>query len=186
MNNLQVTPRLIAKAQGFKRYVGIPCINGHDGERYVRNHTCVDCHNEEKKSSRTYAKVGRPRKYEAFIGPPKPKHKKFVPLTETDKWIVRSKANKKSSKRKGLSYAYYQSLIVTHCPLLGLELTYENCGIGVVPQNYATLDRIDSNKGYVPGNVHIVSFRANTLKNSSTLEELKLIVKNLEMLRRSA
>jgi len=84
------------------------------------------------------------------------------------------------TERTKLSVEYYQSLYVTHCPLLGVELTYENCGQKAAPNNYATLDRIDPTKGYVMGNVQIVSFRANTLKNSATLEELKTIVQNWE------
>jgi hypothetical protein len=37
------------------------------------------------------------------------------------------------------------------------------------------LDRIDNNEGYVKGNVAVISFRANTLKNNATAEELRAI-----------
>lgn len=126
-------------------------------------------------------KVGRPRKYPELIGPPKPKRFMFRPVTVIDKWIVRSKSGThvRTKNRKALSIDYYKTLIVTHCPLLGIELSYEKFE-GNTPNNYATLDRIDSSMGYEEGNVQIISFRANTLKSNATLEELKLLVKNWE------
>lgn len=39
-----------------------------------------------------------------------------------------------------------------------------------------TLDRIDPLKGYIKGNVSIVSFRANTLKNNLSLEEVEQLI----------
>lgn len=173
------TPRLIAKAQGLKRYTGMICIHGHDGERFVHNNGCVQCKKLAKKKNCTQAKRGRPKKENVFVGPPKLKRVTFKPETETDRWIVRSKNKPKTAaSRKGLSIDYYKTLIVTHCPLLGIELSYDKYAGNTVPDNYASLDKIDPNKGYVVGNVQIVSFRANTLKNSATLDELKLIVKN--------
>lgn len=173
------TPRLLAKAQGLTRYIGIACIHGHAGERFVRNNSCVECHYKTKRSGAKYGKVGRPRKHELFIGPPKPKRQVFKPETEIDRWIVRSKGKKRNLRRL-LSIEYYKSLITTHCPLLGIPLTYGKYEGNTPPNNYATLDKIDPTKGYVVGNVQIVSFRANTLKNSATIEEMRLMLANWE------
>jgi hypothetical protein len=57
----------------------------------------------------------------------------------------------------------------THCPMLGIELDYFASGR---KENMPTFDRIDSLKGYVHGNVQIISMRANRIKNDSTVEEL--------------
>jgi hypothetical protein len=174
------TPRLIAKAQGSTRYVGMPCIHGHTGERFVHNNGCVGCKRQYKKKTAVYKKPGRPRKTDLFVGPAKPKRVTFKPENDIERWIVRSKGNKRARQRKELSIADYKSLITTHCPLLGLELSYASYTTTRTPDNYASLDKIDPNKGYILGNVQIVSFRANTLKNSATLEELKQIVQNWE------
>jgi hypothetical protein len=174
------TPRLLAKAQGSTRYIGMPCIHGHTGERFVRNNSCIQCHAKTKRSTPKYGKPGRPRKTELFVGPAKPKRVTFKPENDVERWIVRSKGNKKAKQRQGLSINDYKSLITTHCPLLGLELSYTSYTTNRTPDNYATLDKINPNKGYTLGNVQIVSFRANTLKNSATLEELKQIVQNWE------
>jgi hypothetical protein len=42
--------------------------------------------------------------------------------------------------------------------------------------NSPSLDRINNNLGYVPGNVIVVSDRANRIKNNATIEELEKIV----------
>ena len=177
------TPRLIAIANGLKRYQGQPCKHGHIGIRLVNNHSCVDC--KKLSAAMRYRankvpsgrKVGRPRKYPDGVWPVKPKRVCFVPVTVEEHWIARNKNGKKYKLRAELSVEYYKTLIVDTCPLLGIKLTYENFK-GNMPDNYATLDKIDPNKGYVEGNVQIVSFRANTLKSNATLEELKMIVKN--------
>lgn len=55
------------------------------------------------------------------------------------------------------------------CPVLGLSLCP---GDGRMTDNSPTLDRIDSTKGYVAGNVHWISWRANSLKKDATVDEL--------------
>lgn len=66
----------------------------------------------------------------------------------------------------------------TICPVLGLELvTRKNKGKGD-SSNSLSLDRIDSAKGYIPGNVRSISNRANKLKNNMTKEECELILES--------
>lgn len=56
----------------------------------------------------------------------------------------------------------------SQCPILGTELDYfAECA----QENSPSFDRIDSNLGYVKGNVIIVSWRANRIKNNGTAEE---------------
>ena len=38
--------------------------------------------------------------------------------------------------------------------------------------NSPTLDRIDNDRGYVPGNVVVVSYMANSIKTNATAEQV--------------
>jgi hypothetical protein len=73
-----------------------------------------------------------------------------------------------------------------YCPLLGMELYYRDRfnpkKEGSYRENSASLDRIDSSKGYVPGNVWVISTKANRLKNNATLDDMKVLVENWQKL----
>lgn len=62
----------------------------------------------------------------------------------------------------------------SHCPILGIELDYFAEGR---QENSVSFDRIDPDQGYISGNVRIVSWRANRIKNDGTAEEHYLIYK---------
>ena len=67
----------------------------------------------------------------------------------------------------------------THCPILGLELDYFS---EHRQENSVSFDRVDSEKGYVKGNVKIMSWRANRIKNNGTEEEHRKIADYLASL----
>jgi len=54
------------------------------------------------------------------------------------------------------------------CPVLGMELDW---GMNGLQDNSPSLDRIDSTKGYIKGNVMILSNLANKMKSNSTPEQ---------------
>lgn len=64
----------------------------------------------------------------------------------------------------------------THCPVLGIELDYF---AESRQENSPSFDRIDSTIGYVTGNVKIISWRANRIKNDGTVEEHEKIIEYL-------
>jgi predicted DNA-binding protein YlxM (UPF0122 family) len=57
----------------------------------------------------------------------------------------------------------------THCPILGIELDYFSQNGR--QENSPSFDRIDPSKGYIKGNVAVISWRANRIKNDGTAEE---------------
>jgi hypothetical protein len=56
------------------------------------------------------------------------------------------------------------------CPALGILINYGN--LKTNRDNWPSADRVDSTKGYVPGNVAIISYRANRIKNNASTKEL--------------
>ena len=86
--------------------------------------------------------------------------------------------SKSRARKKGFEHniGLEDIVIPETCPLLGISL-YK--GAETVGPNSPTLDRIDSSQGYVKGNVWVISYRANTIKNDATIEELELIARGL-------
>jgi hypothetical protein len=70
-----------------------------------------------------------------------------------------------------LSVAHLQSIAPLVCPVLGVELIYTGDG-GRGNPHTASLDRIEPEKGYVKGNVQIMSQLANMMKSSATKAQL--------------
>ena len=83
---------------------------------------------------------------------------------------------RKRAKKKGLSFSlvYEDIFIPLKCPVLGIPLF---SGSAASRDNSPSLDRIDNNKGYVKGNIIVISYRANRLKSDSNPIELKKIIK---------
>lgn len=57
------------------------------------------------------------------------------------------------------------------CPILKIKLS-RNFGKSGGRDNSPSLDRIDSSKGYIPGNIWVISNKANTMKHNATKNEL--------------
>ncbi len=81
---------------------------------------------------------------------------------------------KTRAKARGLDFNLeLNDLIMPEiCPVLGIKIEKQSNHVG---PNSPTLDRIDNNKGYVKGNVRIISHKANWLKSNSNPNELALI-----------
>lgn len=65
------------------------------------------------------------------------------------------------------------------CPIFGLPIRTNQTGKSGYYPDSPSLDRIDNNKGYIKGNVRVISNRANQIKSDATIEELELILKYL-------
>jgi hypothetical protein len=78
------------------------------------------------------------------------------------------------ARRKGLEFDITPADVVKveACPWLGIPLFFKTNKKGRAGPNTPSLDRIDSSRGYVKGNVEIISWRANLLKANASLDEL--------------
>lgn len=96
-------------------------------------------------------------------------------------YIIRN--SKYMSKRRGIEFTVTMDdfELPELCPILGIKLEYGAGNDGNSP-NHATLDRIDNTKGYIPGNIMVISRLANAMKNQANYEELENFIKNYSLL----
>jgi hypothetical protein len=89
-----------------------------------------------------------------------------------------SRARQRATKA-GIPFAVERKdiTIPEKCPVLGIPLSFGNSQKKKAPEwNSPSIDRLIPELGYVPGNIAIISHRANLLKNAGTLEEHKMLV----------
>jgi len=78
------------------------------------------------------------------------------------------------AEKLGLAFNIEEKDIVipAHCPILKTELKRDNSAIN--REFSPSLDRIDNDKGYIKGNVQVISYLANTMKSNAKPHELLL------------
>ena len=108
---------------------------------------------------------------------------------KTKPWLTRRKRRpaaylfnvaRQRCKRTGTEFTITVDDIVvpTVCPLLGVVLDTYADSVDVHP----SIDRIDPKKGYIPGNVWVISHRANRIKSDACADELIAIGTRLKEL----
>ncbi len=112
--------------------------------------------------------------------------KDYRRLLNIEKYLLMSakKRIKKTNLNLDIDIDYIKSIwpLDNKCPILKEKFVF---GKNVSSNLSATIDRFDNSKGYIKGNIMIVSARANSVKNKCTLKELKLMCENWENLESS-
>lgn len=96
-----------------------------------------------------------------------------------DNMIAQFLLKKSSHCRRSKVLEY--NLTLEYIKELLLKQEYKDYYTGLVPENYEdySLDRIDSNLGYIEGNVVITTNRVNAMKNDMSTEEFKKLISDL-------
>lgn len=82
------------------------------------------------------------------------------------------------AKKRGLDFDLCPDdlALPATCPVLGIPLFFReearNCYLS---PNSPSVDRLDNTKGYVRGNVRVISMRANALKKDANTAEIKAL-----------
>jgi hypothetical protein len=86
---------------------------------------------------------------------------------------------KQRAKKKGIPFEIKLSdlTIPAVCPVLGIPLRRAKGGCD---DNSPTLDEIRYGRGYVLGNVAVISYRANRLKSDAGTEEIRAVLAYME------
>lgn len=100
-------------------------------------------------------------------------------LDRDPKWKLLSAAKRRAVMRGQECTITLDDFDIPHaCPVLGIPL-WSNVGAGPIGGsnnwNAPTIDRIDNSKGYIPGNICVISRKANTLKGNGTAKELAAV-----------
>jgi hypothetical protein len=159
-----VTPmEEMGNADPEKVFLGNPCDWGHIGIRYKLTGRCVPCNREAVKDWQRRNK----RNEGDGIGED----------------YVKGKLRRTASKARQRGHEYAITVgdlgpVPQSCPILNIPLQIN--GRSGPRDNSPSIDRIDSQKGYVPGNVAWMSYRANRLKNDGTADEHRRIADWME------
>jgi hypothetical protein len=94
-----------------------------------------------------------------------------------EKLLLQHARRRASKKNLPFSIVEEDITIPDVCPVLGIPLF---SGDGHMIDNSPNLDRIIPEKGYVAGNIRVISQRANRIKSNATVEELRAVLKDLQ------
>ena len=89
------------------------------------------------------------------------------------------KKSSQCSRRRNKVLEY--NLTLEYIKELLLKQEYKDYYTGQVPENYKdySIDRIDSNLGYIEGNIVITTNRVNAMKNDMSTEEFKKLISDI-------
>lgn len=84
---------------------------------------------------------------------------------------------KRRARLKGWKFNVEEKDIIVpiYCPYLGIKLTHN----GKKRSSTLSIDRIDSKKGYVKGNVQVISLLANTMKTNASVKQMIMFAENV-------
>jgi hypothetical protein len=173
---------------GSKIYIGAVCKNNHNSYRFTVNGVCAQCTSD---STNLRIKSGKTKDYSEIRNKNWNSSQKAISAKQQWKerdpvwaWIVSAVGGARTrAKYKNLAFdltnEYIKSITPNHCPVLGIELTFG--GTKKVSATSASIDRINPDRGYVVGNVAVISSKANIIKSNATADEIRKVADWLQL-----
>lgn len=87
------------------------------------------------------------------------------------KYLLKTAKNRARARGIEFTIGADDVVAVSRCPLLGIEVVYGRAGRAQADS--ASLDRVDPTIGYVAGNVRVISYKANAMKQNASRAELE-------------
>lgn len=182
--------RLTAKRESRTTYItGIPCRQGHNTYRYTASGQCAECASIKAKGkwkagvrpdATNRPAVNRKWNESSKGGEAKRKWKLKDPKRA---WAVYAAGGAKSrANLMGLPFSvdskYVLAITPDVCPVFGTPFKF--VGGGKISDESATLDRLVPSLGYVPGNVAVISMKANRIKSAYNSQDTFKVAEWLE------
>ena len=147
-----------AAFRGSENYRGRACKVCGTKIRRVSDQKCVKCY----ENGVTYYTRNREKAKAYYL-------KKYHG-DQTNRAEIMWKRARYRAEKNGLEFNLdLEDIVIPKiCPVFGTHLTKPS------------LDRVDNSKGYIKGNVRVISNRANTLKGNMTLSEVKRLLNYME------
>ena len=174
-------------------FTGKMCVHGHISKRDTRTSTCRECHAIMNITYAHTSKTPRATKVRdkgvSTIAARIASRKYYLSLSLEEHAEIKRQRRRRNPRRNMLvrakgrakqagmefSISLEDIIIPTYCPIFGVLLdTYV---IKSRNEHSPSLDRIDSTKGYIPGNVQVISWKANRAKIDTSLKELIVLGK---------
>lgn len=147
----------------------------HKSSKDSLTHQCKQCMSEYRASKREHYKRYMAYRREVDNEVIKANRRRHYRNHPESRMLM---AAKQRAKKLGLDFnlTINDIIIPDKCPLLEVPFVAGEKG------NYEytfSLDRIDPSKGYVKGNIWVITKKANTMKNNATKEELLKFADNI-------
>ena len=149
-------------------------IDGFYRENRSKCKTCLDAYRKEYARTHKEEQIKRSLKYRTEHKD----HIKEVKRKEYDnnREYLLWRSARHRAKERGIEFNIEPSdvKIPELCPVLHTRIRLD--GTTFDRLDSPSLDRIDATKGYIKGNVKVISVRANTIKSYGTIEEHQMVI----------
>lgn len=133
--------------------------------------TCHECRRKEYRTNKKIRNIAIKRAKEYYKNNTQKvlKQKKNRYVNNLEKVLYDSARRRAKERNVPFDIEISDIIIPKKCPIFGFafEIGTKN------KQKSASVDRIIPNKGYVKGNIIVVSLKANTMKSNATIDEIK-------------
>ena len=151
-------------------YTGKMCLHGHTATRRTDNGACTACQASYKRE--LYTSGWRQIANKVVISTA---NKKWCEMHPKQHWIIRavSRAKKRSELTNvpfNITVTDIENIITDRCPIFGTEFKF--IGNKTSKVDSPSLDKVNPLKGYVVGNIEIISMKANVIKQNATSADI--------------
>lgn len=142
-------------------------------ERNRLRSECKQCRNKESAYYHRTARLRMSPK-EALLDIERTNKWRSDPLITLKRYLLRICKSNSKAKGKEFNLTLDDIVVPEICPILGVKFNPNSTWYTY------SIDRVDNTKGYIKGNIQIITRLANVMKNVASNEELLAFAKNIQ------